>query len=163
MGILSKILGVVPAAEREGIHLADSNPQRAAPTTDPIKFLRALPRLGLAHATLYIEGTADSAVEKFLEHSCITPNVRVAIGTIWPRPKVWHLPLTEKLIDGLSQILEQRKVPYFCTHIHVYSHDTILLEWHDAFGDDPILLSSELKAEQIQGFATALGISVSNG
>jgi hypothetical protein len=157
MGFLSKLLGFIPASERNGIHLEDADPWRLGPVTDPILFLHALTRLNLGEAILYLEGTADSSIENVLKCSCITPNVRVMLGTIWQCPKVWHLPLNEQTISSLIQVLEKNRVLYFCTHIHAYRDSIVLLEWHDAFGSDPILVSKQIEYEQVKEFASALG------
>lgn len=162
MGIIQRLLGIVPASEREGIHLTDPTPRRLTPVREPTRFLRALLRLGLTQSTLYIEGTAYSAVREFLQRNSTTPTVRVALGTIWPKPDVWHLPLNETTINGLIVVLENNKVAYFCAHIHVYRESTVFLEWHDAFGDDPMLLSTQITDTQAREFVAALGTTTGN-
>jgi hypothetical protein len=157
MGLFAKFFGAVPKSERGGLSLDDSAAWEVGPTTNASQFLRALSRLLDTHSIIYFEGTTDLAVEQFLEKNK-TPNPeKLAIGTIWPRPKIYHMPYTAERISALADLIDTNQVAHLCTHIHAYTGKKVLVEWHDAFGTDPMRISLSLKETSVSGFAQALG------
>ena len=48
-------------------------------------------------------------------------------------------------------------------HLSAYLGSDVLLEWHDAFLDDPILLSHLLPEARVRAFASRLGVRVEEG
>ena len=40
-------------------------------------------------------------------------------------------------MEALTAFLDDAPTGCFCTHCHVYRNGAILLQWHDAFMDDP--------------------------
>lgn len=163
MGFLARLFGAVPKEEWGGIRLSDAEPWYVSPTRDVPCFVRALPSLMPAESVAYFEGTAESHVGRYLQSVSVPAQARVAIGTIWPRPDCYHVPLTGEAMENLAAFLEQNPAGFFCTHCHVYRDGVVLLEWHDAFIDDPMYISREISADAVAGFAQALGSSVSTG
>jgi hypothetical protein len=159
MSILSRLFGAVSKAEREGIRLQDPEPWEVSPTRDVERFLRALPLLAPEGAIVYFEATGEKHVAEFLSRISIPTPVQVAVGTIWPPPDRYHVVLTAQSMEELATFLEERPAGYFCTHCHVYRDRSVLLEWHDAFIDDPMLISQTVPSDVIQVFAQALGSS----
>ncbi len=159
MTILSRLLRSVPKSERGGIRLDEADPWVVTPTKDVQRFLRALPHLAPEGATVYFEGTGESHVADYLWRVAIEPRVQVAIGTIWPRPDRYHVPLTSDATQKLADFLIAKPAGYFCSHCHVYRGVSVLLEWHDAFWNDPMYISRDVPVETVDGFAAALGSS----
>ena len=93
MTLLSRILGYVPKHEQGGIRLEESNPWHIAPIKDPSTFLRHLLSLVPTHSILYLEGTTERNVNEFLMARVHPSPLKVAVGTMWPRPDVHHMPL----------------------------------------------------------------------
>ena len=83
------------------------------------------------------------------------PAVRVALGTIWPRPDRYHVSLTPQNMEAMAAFLEAKPAGYFCSHCHVYEAGRVLLQWHDAFSD-PVYGSRRIGAETVSMFAAAL-------
>ncbi|HEV2668562.1 MAG TPA: hypothetical protein VG324_26840 [Blastocatellia bacterium] len=108
---------------------------------------------------MYFEGTGESHVAEYLDRVSIPPQAQVAVGTIWPRPDCYHVPLIAATTEAFAQFLEQRPAGYVCTHCHVYRNGSVLLEWHDAFISDPMYLSREVSPEKVAEFAARLGSS----
>ena len=84
------------------------------------------------------------------------------MGTIWPRPNVFHLSLTAEVMQALTAFLEVHPAGYFCTHCHVYSDGRMLLQWHDAFGSDPMYISRVLEGDHVRDFAAKLGSTLNS-
>ena len=157
MGILTKLFGAVPETERGGIRLEEPNPWKVSPTNEVERFLRALPLLVPDDSIAYFEGTAEPHVAEYLREVSIPARVQVAIGTIWPRPDRYHVPLTTKTMEDLAAFLDENPAGYFCTHCHVYRNGVVLLAWHDAFAGDPLYVSRGVVTTALDSFTEALG------
>jgi hypothetical protein len=110
----------------------------------------------------YFEGTAEPHVADYLRRNSIQPSVRVAVGTIWPKPDFYHLPVTPETMQRLAEFLERTPTGYFCSHCHVYCDGLVLLQSHDAFRD-PIYISRTIGRDTVERFARALGCSFTTG
>lgn len=163
MGFIARFLGLVPKSERGGIRLDEREPWCVGPTRDVKRFLRALPLLGPEGSVAYFEDTAESHVAAYLRRVAITPQVQVAVGTILPRPDIYHVPVTRESMEGLAGFLEASPAGFFCTHCHVYRDGVVLLEWHDAFINNPMYLSRIIGEDVVRGFASKIGSTVSSG
>ncbi len=159
MTFLSRLLRVVPKSERGGIRLDEPDPWVVAPTQDVELFLRALPRLAPDGAMVYFEDTGERHVRDYLRRVAVEPRVQVAIGTVWPRPDRYHVPLTSVSMQELADFLAANPAGFFCAHCHVYRGTSVLLEWDDAFSDVPMYVSSAVPIETVDAFAAALGSS----
>jgi hypothetical protein len=161
MNILSKIFGVVPKEERDGIKLEASSVWEISPIKDTSLFLRNLKIIMPEGSVLYFEGTAEDKVESFLARKNIPDPIKVAVGTIWPKPNTFHIPLTDKNLNGLAVLIDKFSIAYLCDHIHAYKEATVLLEWHDAFIDDPMYVIPEIDETRIEKFCKNIGSTYS--
>jgi hypothetical protein len=148
--------------------------RRADPGTEPLRFPRdgalelgrvsglhellaaisaALPR----DAVLYLEGTSFAPeVAQFLEAREPDETPKVERGTIWPRPRGFHLPLSGGGLEQLRVLAPRHAGPEVAHHLVVYRGGDVLLWAHDAGGGD-VLLSRSLPAETVAAFVEALG------
>jgi hypothetical protein len=156
VGFIAKLLGAAPKSEWGGLRLDRPDAWEVSATQDRLRFLRALPTLLRRPCALYFEGTTELGVEKLLAAHAIKDPERIAIGTIWPRPKRFHVPCTVEFLQTLARQLESEAKPYLCTHLHAYAPGSVLLEWHDAFGSDPMRVSREIEEAAVSAFAQAL-------
>ena len=163
MGFIARLFGGVPKEEWGGIHLTDREPWRVGATKDVARFIRALPELMPDGSIAYFEATAETHVKQYLERVAIPAPVKLAIGTIWPRPDCYHVPLTASTMEALAEFLDKNPAGFFCAHCHVYRDDVVLLEWHDAFIDDPMYISRTIGSEAVARFARTLGSAVAAG
>ena len=161
---LSKLLRWVPKDERQGIefdlrvpHWIASNPKEFP------AFFRALVDLVPDGSIAYLEGGfPPEDLESFLKERS-TPEVsHVAMGTIWPRPKIFHMPATPENLLRLAEFAEHCAEPEVAIHFHVYRDNTILLEWFDVF-DNPMYISMEIPEKKIIEFCKKLGIEYKLG
>ena len=130
---------------------------------DVERFVRALPLLVPEGSVAYFEGTGESHVAAYLGRVSIPAPVQVAVGTIWPRPDCYHVPVTVESIEALATYLEDAPAGFFCSHCHVYRNGEVLLEWYDAFMDDPLYMSRTMSETVVREFATNLGGTFSSG
>jgi hypothetical protein len=163
MGFLARLFGAVPKREWSGIRLADTEPWCVSATKDVERFVRALPALMPSGSVVYFEDTAEPHVRRDLESISVPSQVRLAIGTIWPRPDSYHVPLTAETMEALALFLETHPAGFFSAHCHVYCDGVVLLQWHDAFINDPMYISRTFGADAVAAFAEKLGSSVSVG
>ena len=105
MGILTRLFRGVHEPEHGGIRLEEPNPWEVSPTNEVERFLRALPLLVTDGSIAYFEGTGEPHVAEYLRKASIPAPVQVAIGTIWPRPDRYHVPLTTNDDGGLAAFL----------------------------------------------------------
>jgi hypothetical protein len=82
----------------------------------------------------------------------------VACGTIWPKPDWFHIPLTPSLMEEAAVLVDQRGIALPSIHMHVHDGAKVILEWHDAFVDDPMYVSSEISREYVEAFADRLHV-----
>ena len=163
MGLVARFLGIIASAEPRGIRLSETEPWRVSPTKDVERFVRALPMLVPEGSLAYFEGTGEAHVAKYLAKVSVPPRVQVAVGTIWPTPDSYHVPVSRESMDALAAFLDEAPTGYFCTHCHVYRNGAILLEWHDAFIDYPMYVSRAISEHAVREFANRLGSTVSSG
>ena len=157
---LAKLLRFVPARESEGISLGDAACWELLPprgSRDLPLFLRALDGLFPEHSVLYLEdGTPSREIRKFLEERAAANTSKVAPGTIWPRPEVFHMKITSENLQGLAELAERAATPEIAVHIHVCNEDKVLLEWYDAFVD-PFRVSKSIVESEVKRLAQKLG------
>lgn len=158
MSLLSKLLGFMSHEEREGLSLNRAVPWWAVgEVTEFPRFLRQLPPLFSEDALLCLQGTnTQPDVEEFLAQRKGPVISKIALGTIWPRPSVFHMPLNLDNLSRLAAIAEQRVIPEICDHLHVYRGDTVLLEAWDVL-DGFISLSGQISEELVKVFCGELG------
>jgi hypothetical protein len=159
MSWLSKLFKWVPKDEREGIQLDLRVPHwiASSPKEFPA-FFRALVDLVPEGAIAYLEGgSPPEDLESFLVEKSVPEVSHVAMGTIWPRPEIFHVPATPENLLRLAEIAEHCAEPEVAIHFHVYKDNRILLQWFDAF-DNPVCISKEIPEEKIREFCKKLGI-----
>ncbi len=164
MGLLAKIFGAVQREEMSGIRLDMTRPfWEVSGETDFPSLLTVLPDLLPKESVLYFEGGSPSgALLEFLRAQEVPERAHVAYGTIWPKPRVFHLPATLQTMRRLTEMTRSCAYPELAIHFHVYRSQSVLLEWHDAF-TQPMLLSGELPEQKVRTFAERLSMSYKKG
>ncbi len=158
MSWLSKLLGYVPAKERVGISLCGPAWEVPAPE-DPATFLRAIDVIAPAGSVLYLEGGCPIAeMEAFLAQRVPEKTTKVELGTIWPRPEVYHMAITPGNLEGLAELAAPCDWFDLAVHMHVYKGADVLLEWYDVDCRDPMWLSQEIPAGRVRAFCERLGV-----
>jgi hypothetical protein len=124
--------------EQKGISL-ESPKWEISPTCDMSAFLRALIDVIPKGSILYLEGgSPDKEIRSYLEARKAPNPIKVALGTIWPRPICYHIPITPENLNGLAELAERHATPEIADHLHIYKGSKVLLQWHDAFYNDPL-------------------------
>lgn len=158
MGWLGRLFGAAPKEEMEGICLsiAEFNWEVDGPKTFEEMF-NALNGWVPEDAILYFEGgSPDAEIDNFIAVHSVPEVSHVAMGTIWPRPNVFHVPAVATILTELAGIMKHHAEPELAIHFHVYLGDSVLLEWHDAFSQ-PMLMSGVIPEEKVKVFADKIG------
>jgi len=158
MAWLARLFGAVPKEEREGICLSTAEPywEVDGPKTFEEMF-NALKGWVSEDAILYFEGgSPDAEIDNFIATHSVPEVSHVAMGTIWPRPEVFHVPATVTILNELARIMKHHAEPELAVHFHVYRNDSVLLEWYDAFSQ-PMLMSGAIPEEKVKVFADKIG------
>ncbi len=102
-------------------------------------------------------GGPTKEIEEYLEARKPAQITKVEMGTIWPRPRIFHLPITTENLEGLAQLVEKHAELEIAVHLLVYRDNKVLIEWYDAFSD-PFYISKEISEDKIKIFSERLGI-----
>lgn len=156
-----KLFNAVPPDKQKGISL--KNPKwEVSSLRDMPAFLRALIGIIPENSILYLEGgSPDREIKSYLEERKTNTQTKVALGTIWPRPICYHIPFTTENVNGFAEIMERHATPEGAIHLHIYKNDKVILEWHDAFFDDPMYISEDVNEEKIKQFCEKLSLKYS--
>ena len=73
-------------------------------------------------------------------------------------PDYYHVPVEAALLQEAADLIEREQVVQPCIHLHVHDGNRVLLEWHDAFDDDPIHIASVVPRDRIDLFVRAIGV-----
>lgn len=120
-------------------------------------FYKELYRIAEDGSILYLEdGSWDNEIRKFFEKNQTDTSI-IPGGTLWPKPKASHLPITKDILSQLADIQERHAEPEIATHIHIYKGRNIILQWYDAFSD-PIYIDGSVPEWKIEKFCKALKI-----
>jgi hypothetical protein len=131
--------------------------------TDLYELLRAIDDVMPKDAVLYVEGTSIAAeVVEFLDARQAADPQLVEPNTLWPRPRVFHLPLSGTNLGDLRALAEAHAEPEVASHLVVYRGPQVLLWAHDA-GAGYVQLSHSLPEEMIEAFQNSLGNAVRRG
>jgi len=158
MGWLAKIFGAVKKEELVGAHFNYMQPhwEVDGPKDFPSLF-RALDGWLSEQCILYFEGgSPDSEINNFMKANSIPEQTHIEMGTIWPRPKMFHVPGTHAILKALAEIMEHHAEPELAVHFHVYRQGVVLLEWHDAFSQ-PMLITSDISEDNVRKLADRMG------
>jgi hypothetical protein len=152
----ARILGAMPREERDGATLSPGPCWRVSAPADSAEFVRRLCDLLPPASTLGLEGgSPDAAIEEFLHRRACEPRLKLALGTIWPRPRVFHIPASAENLAELAALFESHAAPEICIHFHAYCDQQVVLQWHDAFFNDPLLLSLAIPEPRVKAFCDA--------
>lgn len=110
-------------------------------------------------ATLYFEdGSPSGDLRRFLDANALPERGQIDGGTIWLKPRCYHIPATKRNLTELAKLSESCAEPELAIHFLVYADGRILIDWHDAF-DDPIWLLGDIARGEVEGLAEALSMS----
>ncbi|MHC4544155.1 MAG: hypothetical protein ACYTDW_06660 [Planctomycetota bacterium] len=124
---------------------------------------RELPKLFPPSSTLCIEGTSIAEdVKSYLDAHRVKKITKVHLGTLWPRPSVYHVPCDEQTLSGLVKLAAKHAQPELADHLYVYKDQELLLEWNDAFSD-PIYISKKVSEDKVSSFCTAIKCTYKDG
>jgi len=159
MGILARLFNAVPRKELRGVCLGKDAYWEVSSERDLPSLLRALPKIVTEEAILYLEGgNPPKEIREFLDAHCVPEITHLAMGTIWPRPLVFHIPATSENLNRLASYAERCNAIEVAVHLHIYRPGKVMLEWYDAFFKDPMYLSRDIEEENVRAFCKELSL-----
>ncbi|MCC6486542.1 MAG: hypothetical protein IT364_03515 [Candidatus Hydrogenedentes bacterium] len=158
MSLFSRLLGYATKEEAAGARMSGPKAWVVPPTRNCESMLRALPILFPDGGFVYFEGTTESRFAAWAEAHAVVPPLKIAYGTLWPRPDFFHIPLEANLMEEAAVLIKQHGIRQPTIHVHVHDGAKVLLEWHDAFEDDPMYVSTALSRERVEAFASAMDV-----
>jgi hypothetical protein len=159
MGWLADLVGWVPAQERRGIQVDVFGPhwELAAPQGLPALF-RALDGWLPDGSVLYFEdGLHSPEVTAFMRAHAVPERAHLEMGTIWPRPSVYHLPASPEVFARLVDLAENHAAPELAIHLHAYLDDEVLVQGYDILAQE-LWLSPTLPEQRVRDLAIRLGV-----
>lgn len=130
--------------------------------TDLYALLRAIDEAMPKDAVLYVEGVTIAAdVASFLESRAAGDKRHIKPNTPWPKPKVFHLPLTGDNLADFRNLAEKHAEPEVADHLVVYRGDDVLMWAHDA-GSGYVDVARDLSQSTVAAFRAALGDAIRN-
>jgi hypothetical protein len=161
MGLLGKIINTIfPSLSEEemaGVTIDMSACGEIAKGRKDYQIcFREFPELFPPESILCIEGTsiADD-VKSYLDAHRVEQITKVHLGTLWPRPVVYHIPCDDQTLSGLIELANNHAEPELTDNLYVYKDQEVLLEWHDAFSD-PIYISKKVPEDKVKAFCVAV-------
>lgn len=157
MSWIHKIFNAVPPEERKGIELGKNPCWQISYENQKFdnlaEFFSAVNSLVPEGSILYFEGTSDTKIKEFLESKKVENPMKVAMGTIWPRPAIYHISFTSDNMNTLVETAKNIYVLAITEHFHIYKGNKIIVEWYDAFTpNSEICVNEEIPEEKIKNF-----------
>jgi hypothetical protein len=152
---LRRVLDIPTSADLQGLSIAYTDAVEVPAPRDLARLIRAC-GLMPSGSILYLEGgTHPPDLRQFLDAHQVPQPTKLAPHTIWPRPRVDHVPIAAGTIEYLAGVAEKVAGPELCIHLCVHDNTRVLVSAPDAPGD-PVLISKTLPAEIIDQFSKAL-------
>ncbi len=107
--------------------------------------------------TLFLEGSAMAPlIAAYLEARPAADPLEIRSGTIWPRTRHFHMPMTPENVAGLAELMDLVAEPEVGDHLHAYRHGVAYLIWYDAFFS-PLYLHRDVGEEAIRRLCVDIG------
>ncbi len=142
--------------------LKEADAREIGYVTDFYKLLRAIDEAMPKDAVLYLEGTSIAPdVASFLESRPALERHEITANTLWPKPKVFHIPLTGDNLAQLRNLAENHAAAEVADHLVVYRGEVVLLWAHDA-GYGYMRVARDLSESIVKALRDALGDRIRN-
>ena len=82
-------------------------------------------------------------------------------NTLWPKPKVFHIPLTGDTLGQFRDLADKHAAAEVADHLGVYRDEDVLLWAHDA-GYGYVYVARDLSESIVEALRDALGDAIRN-
>jgi hypothetical protein len=83
-------------------------------------------------STVYLEGNSMAKeVREVVERLAVESSTTVQRGTIWPKPRIYHVPAGPEFLSALEDLAERHAIPEIGDHLVVYAGEQVLLSAYD--------------------------------
>lgn len=151
-------LRVMAAGRGDGIDLDSVDRWVIEGLTDAVGFFRHLALLIPADSILYFEGSAIvPEVAHFYQKHRAANAVCVVRDSIFPVPEMFHVSMTNEVLEGMMGLLLGHSVQACFQHVKAYRGEKLLFTFHDAFDGSYFLVSDQIPEGNISSFASKFG------
>ena len=124
--------------------------------SDCILFFRNIAKIMPEGSVLFIEGTnICEEAEKFYKQQNLHCDLRFVAGTIWPKPRFYHIPIRRTTVEKIAELAGTHAWPEICDHLRIHDGNRLLLHWFD-FPHDPIIITGTIGEMEIRTFCEQL-------
>ena len=145
----------------EGLHLNYHNywVVKSTKGINPSVFYKYLLNLLPAQSNLYLEcGVIHSVVREYFQNKRASQISIIREGGGKPPPEEFHIPITEEVCKGLSELSNEHVDLIVCLNLVAYKGNNVVFEWHDAFSNE-IQFSIDFPEKELQEFCKVFGCS----
>jgi hypothetical protein len=83
-------------------------------------------------STVYLEGNSMAEeVRAVVERFAVESSTTVQRGTIWPKPRIYHVPAGPEFLSALEDLAQRHAIPEIGDHLIVYAGEQVLLSAYD--------------------------------
>ncbi len=141
---------------QDGMRLEEYSYWIIDPIQDGAKFFRSLIDFVPDGAIVCLEGPTESRIPDTLAQRHAENPAKVAAGTLWPKSDFIHIDASYQNLEDLSSNIEKYQIAMPAIHTHVYKDNQMLIEWFDAFTDEPIRVSISINEADVRLLAERL-------
>jgi hypothetical protein len=123
--------------------------------------LHAGEKVGGTSAVLHTGGLQFASEKAVLESRPAQDRREITANTLWPKPKIFHIPLTGDNLAQLRHLAEKHAEPEVADHLVVYRREDVLLWAHDA-GYGYVRVARDLSESIVEALRDALGDAIRN-
>lgn len=155
---LKEQLRVMAEGRGGGIDLDSQDLWVVEGVLDPVAFFHHLALLVPEDSILYFEGCGIvPEAARFYKANRARNEVSVARDTLFPVPKVFHISMGPRVIEGLLELLNSNSRQGCFDHLKAYRDGKLVFAFHDAFDGSDLLVSGDISTERIESFCGRLG------
>ena len=126
--------------------------------SDVAVFLRNISIILPRGSRLVIEGNdITQEVCAFLEANQPASCPHVQVGTVWPKPRQFHLAADPDKLGELAALADRFALPEVFDHLKAYWKGHEVLVWYDATAKDPVHVAQEIEEEKLREFCQVVG------
>jgi hypothetical protein len=112
-------------------------------------FFRNIAKIMPEESVLFVEGTNICAeVEEFYKQQSLPCDLKLAAGTIWPKPRFYHIPVQQPIMEKIAELAQGHAWPEICDHLRIHDGNRLLLHWFD-FPTDPLYIAGTVAERDI--------------
>jgi len=158
VSILSRLWGHGSRDRTTGVRLEDRNAWEVPAPRQASALFRALPILLPSGGFVYFEDTTEAIFASWARAHAVPGPLKITRGTIWPKPDYFHVPIEPAILEQAATLIDEHGIALPSIHVHAHDGTGVVLEWYDAFMNDPMRVASDVPRERVEAFANCMQV-----